>query len=274
MSTVSAVSVLVLFSCAITGSSTRAVSTDEFTIERLAIEASNLTHLMGESMRVRAEVAGALSVDQQKPVLYLLSAGDYDQSYVRMIEDSLYAAVSERRAAERQESSGKSIEVRFLEPGIVMIESRYASLVISKDEQRAPLTVRFWICPDRLSALAVFWLRRGGVLSDSSDGKPGLNLEGASDNLVDMEDAPGEATYSFSQAHMFNAPPRRDGERGGGDRMGFIRNNVVVEASTWTFIRTPAGGEWVTVGMMAGGAKEVLSVLRVLDSFIRAQVRS
>ncbi len=153
--------------------------------------------------------------------------------------------------------------------GVVVLRLAYPGFAVSETEEKEELTVSLWICPDRLTALALYWLRRGGVPADlASPERP--EPDRPSYHALRAQDAPGEIAYWFSDDWVHNAPLVRGDPRAGGDRMGFLRDIVLVEAATWTYTRPGAGEKWRCAGMISGDAREVYAVLRALDESLSA----
>jgi len=233
-------------------------------------EVSRLVRAMSESKVISEEVAGGLELELDKPVLYDVADSAYDSSHLRAIDNAIRAAVGKTRRDLRPLSPA-GIEALVLDSGIAVLETNYPPIVVSETEERSALSVRLWVCPDRISAVALFWIRRGGSLPDNSDVVRSRGISSTHHNLLQGDDVPGELAYSYSIASSFNAPLEKGDEMAGGDRMGFIRKNLVIEVSTWTYVRLHSTGKWVTLGMMDGGSKEATSIMKDVDSFIQME---
>jgi hypothetical protein len=86
--------------------------------------------------------------------------------------------------------------------------------------------------------------------------------------LLTGNNAIGENSYVYSGNSAYNLPPMKGSREAGGDRVGFLRTTVIVEASTWTYTMTPPEDAWRATGITSKGWAEVSTVLRAMDAFL------
>ena len=154
---------------------------------------------------------------------------------------------------------------------IVRVEVSYPTPPASKALEPGPLTVDVWTCPDQETALALFWLRKGGIwlLNTGPDDAikrsvldPGYSLS-ASGMAVD-ESPPGESAYRFNPRLALSFLLPKGHEPMPADRLSFVSGNVVVEVSTVEFTRRHGEKEWLAWTLRECDP-DVVAVLRAID---------
>lgn len=205
-------------------------------------------------------------------VLYSVNDGVFAKEVYRRLADAIDRAVN---------SSGRYGEmavpvhsgISLLEAsGIVLVQEVYPATEVSNTLDKEKLSITVWICPDRPTAMTLFDLRSGNKNPQIGEGAArGDGLRDARFTTLPTGKDIGEASYVFSPGIVYNAPLPRTDQRRGGDRVGFLRRNVVVETSTWDYFRGAPEEQWLTLGLLSKSAPEVMKVLRELDSFICAE---
>ncbi len=153
--------------------------------------------------------------------------------------------------------------------GIVRVESTYPAPAASKDLEPGPLVIDAWVCPDRATALALFWLRnaRGTMKTMSPEvvRRSLLEAKAKPHPLEPGENPPGErACWNYPRLVIAVILPKGHKPMPA-DRLGFLRGNVVVEASTVEFRRNETGKDW-EAWTIKQCAPDVLAVMRAIDS--------
>jgi hypothetical protein len=231
---------------------------------------TTLSHLMLDSRRIRERVAGKLSLDSSGPGWDDDSeGGDSEDRLLQTLEAAVDSAIQKSGRYQRATSAiASSKGVLLPASGIVRLERTYPGVPGSDTREDGELSVTVWVCPDRMSALALFWLRRGGCPASSDASKAGLEKPDARYRILEANEPPGELAY-WHEGGAFMSVPQDRGDVSPGtdqsDRMGFLRRNVVVEASSYVFIRISPQQTWKTVGM--GGALGVWPLFHELDRY-------
>jgi hypothetical protein len=276
-----------------TGASTRRATLMDAIIGDLDRRDSILTGLVNDSRTMREHVAGSLSLEVDGPLLFEaalrgpstvelldvtdegslrqheLPDGDPSADSLESIKRVVHEAIrgSGRYPADPP-AAGPLDAVLLGESRIIRMMSSYPALVVSETEEREALRIEVWVCPDRLTALALFWFRRGNPLHEEdtrlAELKDFSSVQGLFHTL-DAMDSPGELAYWMRAGAFYSVPLERGDPRAGGDRMGFLRRNVVVEASSWTYQRPSPQGQWKTVGMTTTDVREIKALLGTLD---------
>ena len=184
-------------------------------------------------------------------------------------------AIRDSKRYEGNKELSSSVSEWFLEKSnIAVVQYLYPSIEASATLKKDKLTITVWVCPDKSSAVELFDIRSGKIKvptkkEDVSSTKESRAVGFA---MLPADKGLGDLAYSYQPGIIYNAPLPETDSRSGGDRIGFIRNNVVVEASTWDYFRPTAEAKWLTTGL-AVSAKEVMAILMEIDSCIRYQTK-
>lgn len=147
--------------------------------------------------------------------------------------------------------------------GIEVLEVTLPGRKVSEKLKLGPLTVRVWVAPDRETTELLFWLRRGGVVSESTSDEDPFSIYPAFEQLP--PGSPGEQAYRYWPGLLYNAPLPESDPRAGGALVGFLQGNVIVEAGRDTYFRTPEGTEWLALGISETDREVLLAILRLLE---------
>lgn len=262
--------IVALAACVLGAASAEAPRRGEKALKAVDGDVASLVQVMKESRAMRGKIIGDLSLEDRPPSFYRVH-GKLDEETLKAVGDAIQRAVEESGRYPGKTPEGTGPTVSYLEKAAVILVTRaYPDLVVSEKEERSDLTVKFWLCPNRLTALALQWLRRGGSVPPAEANADDIEIRNGAYALLVQSDLPGELTYRFSEAFLYNAPLEKGNPRAGGDRIGFLRDSVLVEASTWTYLRLEPSRELRWGGMMGGCWREVHALLRSLDRFIKA----
>ena len=134
---------------------------------------------------------------------------------------------------------------------IVRVDATYPAPPASKDLESGPLTIERLGLPDRATAIALFWLRRG-VFEVWIRHPLRLSRDPSSPSREDTigskagDDHPGEVAYWDYPKMMISVMlTKRIASTYPVDRLLFLRGNVVVEASTNEFVWNEGVKKWV-----------------------------
>jgi len=238
-----------------------------------------LTVLMARSEDARRKVAGSLAVEGKPGLLTSPNPSDrgYQEQLRRDLAGRTEAAVRQsRRYAKAVRPAGSS--VTFLPASrIVVAEVLFPPVSVSPTRQKGELTIDYWICPDRISALALYWLRSGQINSVrygryseveravaaaapiSKEGHDGRFAAPAAAVVV------GEAAYWFDPMMTMQLPARSEDEASQANRYSFLRGNVVVEIASPDYILQQNGNRLLWIGNVERNPQEFLDIARAID---------
>jgi hypothetical protein len=139
---------------------------------------------------------------------------------------------------------------------------------ISANEENESLKLRLWICHDATLARQLYWIRSGHRLQGSPRATT-ANVSNDARFREFRESDIGELAYEFYPQLIHSVILAKGDPRAGGNRVGFLRENIVCEAETWSYLKSPDGA-WRCFGMSESDRKEALKCLAVLDRAIRS----
>jgi hypothetical protein len=244
----------------------------ERSLESIDTDVAALTQILKDSRFIRSRIVGDLSLEDTPPALYRMEGGKIDEKILESVGEAIVNAVRDSgRYSGEMPQVGQATTSFLVKSRAVLIKNSYPAVRVTETEERADLTVQLWICPDRPTALALFWLRRGGTVPPREANPDEIKIEWSTYRVLEQSGMPGETAYIYSDEIRYSLPLLKGDPRAGGDRMGFLLGNVIVEASTWTYMRGwRREPEPAAVGMMPGGYKETLDLLGSLDRYIRS----
>ncbi len=205
-----------------------------------------LAALLAGSEDARRKVAGPLAAEG-KPTL-LVDRNPSDPAYHERLKRDLagWSEAAVRRSLRYDKPvhpTGSS--VTFMPAsGIVVAEFIFPPVTVSPTREKGDLTIGYWICPDRNSALGLFWLRSGqisavgyGRHSEVERAVAASTPLGAGGHdgrfgLPKGADSIGESAYWLDPNIATQLPSRSADEAAEANRYSFLRGNVVVEVAT------------------------------------------
>lgn len=234
-----------------------------------------LTALLARSDDARRKVAGPLATVAKPPLFDSLNPAD--RSYQDQLRRDL-AALSEgavarsRRYAKPVRPSGTSVS--FLPASrIVVAEFVFPPVAVTPTQEEGDLTIDYWICPDRTSALGLYWLR-SGMISAVGYGRHSEVERAVAESLrrggwfVPPKSAElvGESAYWLDPSLTSQLPSRGEDEAEDANRYSFLRGNVVVEIATPEYVRMRNGGKWIWMcELHMSNSQEFLRIARGID---------
>ena len=230
-----------------------------------------LTAAMHASKEVHAKVAGPLASEKAPPFPLTLAAvgiapGDLERWST--LADAAIAA--NPRYGQGGKAESRPTVTVMPHTRIVRLEATYPAPPASKEFEPGPLTIDAWVCPDRATALALFWLRRWGLRWLNSDtpqtaASSVLKVDARCTPTKAKEGEPGESAYwDFPRLKVSVIQPK--GHRPlHADRFSFLRGNVVVEASTVEFTWDEESKEWLAF-KLDECVRDVEAVMRSIDA--------
>jgi hypothetical protein len=239
-------------------------------VQRLALEASlqELQERTRASAEVRKKVVAGLP--ETAPVLlYRVTDRRYDEEHLRQLIDLVRRAVIASGLYPKGKPPALRPRVSVLgKSRVVLIEVEGPPVAVSGTEEKGPLRVSVWVCPDRATALDLFWLRRGGSVPAAGDGPDSLRLDSRSAVLPEKE-APGEMAYQHLPQEGISVALKKSDPRTQGNRVGFLRHNVIVELHRLTYSRAKTDPDWLTTGLTADDIKDLLALGAALDKRLK-----
>ena len=227
---------------------------------------------MAATPGVRARIAGSLAATKAPPApLTPLAAGLAPGDLERLSALINAAVAGNSRYAQGARVRPNPTLTVMPRTHIVRVEVTYPAPPATKDLELAPLTFDVWVCPDRETALALFWCRRGGYTL--LDALPevmkqrilDLGLHYAQPEMARDEHPPGEsASWIFPRMAISVLLPKGH-EPMPADRLSFVRGNTVVEASTVEYGRRGREKEWLAGSMLSECGPDVVAVLHAID---------
>lgn len=141
------------------------------------------------------------------------------------------------------------------------VRFRLPDMPLGSDRSRKKISITVWSCDSREAAVALLWVRRGGSMPQ--DAVQDLRLGAGTSLWSEGEDS----NYRFHNLTSVALP--EGNPRAGSDRIGFLRGNVLVEATGSTFVLN-SDGHWASRGM----TKQDETFLWNLLSEIRSSITS
>jgi hypothetical protein len=239
-------------------------------VQRRMLESSLLE--LQERTRASAELRKrvAAGLPETGPVLlYRVADRRYDEGHLRQLTDLVQRAVAASGLYPKGKPPALAPRVTLLgKSRVVLIEVEGPPVAVSATEEKGPLRVSVLVCPDRATALGLFWLRRGGSLPAAGDGPDSLRLDSRS-ALLPGKDAPGEMAYQHLPQEGISVALKKGDPRTQGNRVGFLRHNVIVEMHRLTYTREKTDPDWLTVGLTPSDIKELLALGAALDKRLK-----
>jgi hypothetical protein len=140
------------------------------------------------------------------------------------------------------------------------------------------LTIDFWICPDRTSALGLYWLRSGQIFSVRYGRHSEVERAVARSTPIGERghdgrfwppkpaEGVGESAYWFDPTCTSQLPSRGEDEAADANRYSFLRGNVVVEIATPDYVRQQNGGRLIWLcSSPQSNSPEFLDIARTID---------
>lgn len=226
---------------------------------------------MAASPEVRDKIAGSLSTERVPPPFPLrpqaggLASVDLDRS-----SHLVRAAVagSSRYGGGAMTRPRPTVAV-MSHTGIVRVEMTYPAPPASKSLEPGPLTLDLWFCPDRETALALYWLRRWGVefFVPAPPGELAKSIAAAPDfgKVEAAEKGLGESSYVLGPRLQSALPMTKADAPIPADRVSYLRGNVVVEASTVEFVWDEQQKIWLAL-FLNQCRPDVVAIVRAIDA--------
>ncbi len=226
---------------------------------------------MRASKEVHAKVAGPLVVEKVSPFPMTpdgagLVPGDLER-WMAVADAAVAANPRYGRGGKDKPRVTKTVMPRT---GVVRVEVAYPAPPASKHLEPGALVIDAWVCPDRASAMALFWLRRGGFrhLDQTTPEAVTRSILTVREDAIATEagdDHPGEAASWDHPKLMISVMLTKDREHIPVDRLLFLRGNVVVEASTNEFVWNEGAKKWVAAEP-SETAPDIVAVMRAIDA--------
>ena len=226
---------------------------------------------MAASPEVRDKITSSLPLEKSRSLFPLmpqaagLAPGDLERS-----SDLAHAAVA-GNPRYRQGAKAKPRPTVTVMPNtrIVRVEMTYPAPPASKSLEPGPLTIDIWVCPDRETALALYWLRRWGVrflVPSPPDGLVKSVVDSPDFGKVKPgEKDLGESSYWLSPGLQNAAPWTKADVPIPADRLSLLRGNAVVEASTVEFVWDKIQKKWIALNLNQC-APDVVAIMRAIDT--------
>ncbi len=211
-----------------------------------------LVAVMAASPELRTRIASPLSAEKARPFPLSPAAAGLAPGDVERLSNLIHAAVaSNRRYGQGGARPAPTVTV-MPETHVVRFHATYPAPAPALCLEPGPLTFDVWICPDRETALGLFWCRKGGIsLLDmrSDDAIKQSALEHAfpvteSQPELDLN-PPGESAYALNPRLAISVLLPKGREQMPADRLAFVQGNIIVEASTVEFTRRHGEKEWL-----------------------------
>jgi hypothetical protein len=239
-------------------------------VQRRALEASlqEFQERTRASAALRKRVAAGLP--EASPVLlHRVTDRRYDEESLRQVTDIVRRAVAESGLYPKDKPPALRPRVSVLgKSRVVLIEVEGPPVAVSATEEKGPLRVSVWVCPDRATALDLFWLRRGGSVPEVGDGPDSLTLDSRS-AVLPKKDAPGEMAYQHLPQQVLSVALKKGDPQTQGNRVGFLHANVIVEMHRLTYFRPKTAPDWMTGGLMPNDIKALLALGAALDKRLK-----
>jgi hypothetical protein len=226
---------------------------------------------MRASKEVRAKVAGPLAVEKVAPFpLTPAAAGLAPGDLERWTALADAAVAANPRYSRGGKNKPRPTVTVMPHTEIVRVEATYPAPPASKDLEAGALTIDAWVCPDRATAIALFWLRRNGfrLLDDTSPEAVTRSILSIREDAIGSkagDGLPGEvASWDYPKV-MISAMVTKGREHIPADRLLFLRGNVVVEASTVEFVWNEGVKKWVAAEPDES-APDIVAVMRAIDA--------
>jgi hypothetical protein len=236
--------------------------------QALGLSLQELQERTRASAEVRKRVAAGLP-EKSPVVLYRLADGRYDDESLRRLTDLVRRAVAGSGLYPKGKPPGLRTRVSVLgKSRVVLVEVEGPPVAASATEEKGPLRVSVWVCPDRATALDLFWLRRGGSVPEAGDGPDSLKLDDRS-AVFPKGEGPGEMAYQHLPQEAISVPLKKGDPRTLGNRAGFLRHNVIVDLRRLTYVREKGDPDWLTGGLTRADVKALLALGAALDKGLK-----
>jgi len=209
-------------------------------------------------------LAGSLALNDKNIILYKTKLDKFDKESLKTVNKIFDQGLDSCKRYENAKKPSLQSEISILNTSnVILVAYKLPSISVSKKENRGNLLVNFWICPTRKIAVNCFWLRRGGNPSLLKKGEKPV-IDGSFLELKD-KDKVGEQAYQYYAQMMYSVPLSKKHPNAGKDRILFLRDNIIVEVSTFSSFRSNDTEEWKTSGMSENDRSECLALLQSLD---------
>jgi hypothetical protein len=238
-----------------------------------------LTAAMRASKEVRSKVAGPLAAAKDTPFPLAPRAEGLAPGDLERLSSLVRAAIA---ANPRYGPGGKAEPQPAVavmpRTRIVRVEVMYPAPPASKNLEPGPLTIDAWVCPDRETALALFWLRKGGFrhLDETSPEAVMRSVLAIREDAISSDagdDHPGEvASWDYPRT-MISVMLTKGHKPMPADRLLFLRGNVLVEASTVEYTWNESVKKWFAANLRES-APVVVAVMRSIDAALLKLARA
>jgi hypothetical protein len=217
---------------------------------------------------LRKRIAAGLP-EASPVILHRMTDDRYDEESLRRVADLVRQAVAETGLYAKDKPPALRPRVFLLgKSRVVLIEVEGPPVAVSATEEKGPLRISVWVCPDRASALDLFWLRRGGSVPDAGDTPDKLQMDDRS-AVIPKSDAPGEMAYQYLPQKAISVALKKSDPRTRGNRVGFLRHNVIVEMQRLTWFREKTDPDQVTIGLTSSDIKALLALGTAVDKRLK-----
>ncbi len=224
---------------------------------------------------IQQKISGGFPWAKGKTVLYRVNENRVDPKVIGNLKKAVHQQVKDCGRYEGlkiQATKPASMVTKAMR--ILVVTFKFNGYLVTDSYRKDPLVIRFWICPNRATAQLLAWLRRGNELP------PGSTLEERRKNfqshdlgLFYFEDLNyGEIAYGIWPSYEISRSLPEEDPRSIQTR-AFLRQNIIVEASTRSLTRPSSEAPWTSSGADVESFQEMDKILVALDHFIKTRKR-
>ncbi len=213
-----------------------------------------LLSLTAASPEAQARIAGSLVATKVPPVSLTPLAAALAPGDLERLTALVHSAVADNpRYGVGATAKPKPTVTGMPQTHTVRVAITYPAPPASAALEPGPLTFDIWVCPDRDTALALFWCRRGGInvlarMPQTMKQRildPRLHY--AAPEIAKDQQPPGEAASWIFPRMAISVFLEKGHKPMPEDRLSFLRGNVVVEASTVELAWFREQNKWLAV---------------------------
>ncbi len=239
-----------------------------------------LTALLARSDDARRKVAGPLATEAKQPLFG--SRNPSERAYQERLRRDL-AVRSEVAVGRSRRYKGPMhpsvTSVSFLPASSILVaEFVFPPVTVSPTQEKGDLTIDYWICPDRTSALGLYWLRSGQIFSVGYGRHSEVERAVAKSTPIGESghdgrfwprqpaEAVGESAYWLVPKIASQLPSRGKDEAAVANRYSFLHGNVVVEIATPDYVGQRNGDNFIWLcDSPESNDQEFLGIARSID---------
>lgn len=229
-----------------------------------------LTAGMRNSKEVHAKVAAAIPAGRVAPLVLVPRAEGLAPADLQRWATLVNAAVSAntRYGSGAKASSPPRVSV-LGHSRVVRVELIYPAPAAEVALEPGPVAIDAWVCPDRETALALYWFRSGNPAFDESSPetirRTVLDDVSHSPPIDPKEAPPGEASAWAFPRNAISVDLAKGHKPMPTDRLMFLRGNVVVEVSTVEYTWDYKQKEWLALWLRQC-ASDIKAMARSIDA--------